>query len=84
MQRAPAAQAAPIAPATFRQLVEQRLGSLGILFHPQMNRFQEAKQIYTLGEFSVYFDGAALFMWDAIKRAWTPMALEALIHMCQQ
>jgi len=73
----------PSGPTSFRQLVEQRASRQGILFVPQMNKFQDGKQIYTLGIRSICFDGTVIFLLDSTRRQWKPIGLETLMTSCQ-
>jgi len=73
--------AAPSAPTTFRQLVEQRANLSGILFCPQPNKYYEGKQVYSFGNHSIYFDGTIMFLYGITRRQWTPIGLETLISL---
>lgn len=68
-----------IAPATFRQLVENRAAATGILFCPDGNKKYDGKQIYTFGDRSVYFEETLICTYNPERKKWQPIGLEGLL-----
>ncbi|RWS27723.1 tuftelin-interacting protein 11-like protein [Leptotrombidium deliense] len=61
----------------FKQLLERKAEELSILFMPIANKYQEAKQVYTFGNVTIYISQQVIFMYK--DGQWTPTSLQSLI-----
>ena len=83
--RAPAPPPLPpvSAPANMRQLAEQWARERGIVFVPQLNKFEQGRPVYFFGNVSIYFEGTAILAFNPTTRQWMPIALEYLVHIAR-
>lgn len=73
----------PRAPASFKELVEQRAADLGVPFVPQPSRFREGKPVFWFGNVSIYIDQNVIFALNLGTNKWEPMGLDHLLQICQ-
>lgn len=74
---------AQLPPSSFKQLVESTAISNGLQFFPQRNKFQEHRQVYMFGDYSVYIDSTMLHYYNPPRQQWLPISLNQLLEMCR-
>lgn len=61
----------------FKSIIEKKAAENNLLFVPQHNRYQEGKQIYKLGNISIYLDRNVVFY--LTNGQWTPTSINEVI-----
>lgn len=63
----------------FKQMLSRKADESGILFMP-INKLQDGKQVYALGQHKVYLDRSVIFVYRASCNSWTPASLQSLLQ----
>lgn len=64
-------------PLSFKQLIEQRAASQGLVFRPVNGRSHDSKQIYKLDRMDIYIDNKVIFKREGDQ--WVPKTLNSLL-----
>jgi len=67
---------------SFKEILEQKAHSHGIVFVPQPNKYREGHQVFWFGNISIYVDRCVLFGFDVLTGQWAPISLEHLMSIC--
>lgn len=63
----------------FKQMLSRKADESGILFMP-INKLQDGKQVYSLGQHKVYLDRSVIFVYRPSSNSWTPASLQSLLQ----
>ena len=64
----------------FKQMLSRKAEECGLLFMPINNKYQDGKQVYTLGPHKVYLDRSVIFVYNPSSNCWTPTSLQSLLQ----
>lgn len=76
----PAAESVTINQKTLRNHVEQVAREKGILFVPLKHKSENGRQVYSLGNKTIYFDGTVVCFYDQATRQWLPASVHSLFN----
>ena len=64
----------------FKQMLSRKADESGILFMP-INKLQDGKQVYALGQHKVYLEQCVIFVYRPSSNSWTPASLQSLLQL---